>query len=300
MNMDARTLDARIGVASLSLGAGFPGLMYALLQKQRRPEHVFLECSVVLEKTTEHLRTRLLAMLEGDPRPSALVGLCIRPDPRTVAAYRAAGIPIVLVDEEVEGTSTVASDNLAGGLMAARHLIASGRRTLGLVAGNTHLEGGYNALQRLKGFTKGLAEAGLTLPPGRVVEVTNYSRKEGVEALEEMLKAWPNLDGVFCAAGDVCATGILSAAQQRGVKVPEQLAVVGYDDNAVAATTGLTTLLQPMEQLAQEAYRLATEETRELLVRPRRILLEPRLVVRSSTGPAVRGEAWRAPRAAAR
>lgn len=281
--------DVRIGVASLSLGGGFAGHMYSLLQRQRRPGHALVECSMVLEKTPENVRARLLALLQAEPRPTALVTICLRPDAETIDAYRAAGIPVVLIDEEAEGASTVACDNFAGGLLAARHLVLSGRKTLGIVVGNTHLEGGYNAAERLKGFTKGLVESGLTLTPGRVIEVTQYSRREGVEALATLLDGWPNLDGLFCAAGDVCASGALSTAQQRGVKVPEQLALVGYDDNAVAAALDLTTLAQPLEQIAREAYFLATEGAKEILARPRRLLLEPQLVTRRSTEKAERG-----------
>jgi len=289
--MNARTTEPRIAVASLSLGAGFPGHVYALLQKQRRPGHDFIECSMVLEKTHEHVRARLLALLAAEPRPTALIAICLRPDAETVAAYREARIPIVLLDEEAEGASTVASDNFAGGLLAARHLVMSGRKTPGIVVGNTHLEGGYNAAQRLKGFTKGLVESGLTLTPSRVVEVVNYSRKEGVDALAQLLDGWPNLDGVFCAAGDVCATGLLATARQRGVKVPEQLALIGYDDNAVAAASDLTTLRQPLDQIAREAYFLATEARAEILSRPRKLLLEPQLVVRASSEKAGMGPA---------
>jgi len=289
--MSEEGTDARIGVASLSLGAGFPGHMYSLLQKQRRPGHGFVECSMVLEKTQEHVRARLLALLEAAPRPTALIGICIQPDAQTVAAYRSAGIPIVLLDEEADGASTVACDNFAGGLLAARHLVASGRRTLGMVVGNTQLEGGYNARERVKGFTKGLVESGLTLPPGRVVEVMNYSRKDGVDAMAGLLDAWPAIDGVFCGAGDVCATGMLSTARQRGVRVPERLAVIGYDDNAVAAASDLTTLRQPLDQIAREAYRLATEGAAEILARPRKLLLEPLLVARASA-PATERPPW--------
>lgn len=295
--MDTR-VNTRIGVASLSLGAGFPGHMYTLLKQRLRPGHAFVECSVVLEKTPEHLRSRLLALLQAEPRPSALIGICIRPDAETVRAYRAARVPIVLVDEQVEGASTVASDNFAGGLLAARHLVMSGRRSLGIVTGFTHLDGGYNALERLKGFTRGLAESGLTLPPERVIEVMNYSRKDGVDAMARFLDQGRGLDGVFCAAGDVCAGGMLSTARQRGVLVPEQLGLVGYDDHEVAATSDLTTLRQPLEQLATEAYRLAADHARELLDRPRQIVLEPELVTRGSTRAAQRAPAaWTPPRA---
>jgi LacI family transcriptional regulator len=278
-------MDVRIGIASLSLGAGFPGVMYGLLKKQLRPGQSLVECSMVLEKTPGHMRSRLLALLETAPRPTALIGISIRPDPGTLAAYRAAGVPVVLVDEEAEGASTVASDNFAGGLLAARHLLQTGRRALGVVSGLMHLEGGYNALQRVNGFRRGLAEGGLTLPPEHVIEVMNYSRKDGVDAMARLLDDHRPLDGVFCAAGDVCATGMLATAAVRNVRVPGQLALLGYDDNPVSAASDppLSTIRQPLERIAREAYQLAAIEPAATLHQPRKVVLEPELVARAST-----------------
>lgn len=293
-------MDQRIGVASLSLGAGFPGLVYSLLRKQLRPGQEFVECSTVLQKTPERLRERLMGLLETAPRPTALIGICVRPDAQTVAAYRAARVPMVLVDEEVAGASTVASDNFAGGLLAARHLYMTGRRAMALVSGMTHLDGGYNALERRRGFVKGLAEGNLTLPPERSIEVMNYSRKDGVEAMEQFVREGRKLDAVFCAAGDVCATGVLSVAAQLGLEVPRQLAVLGYDDNPVAQASAppLSTIRQPLERIAREAHHLATAEPAAILERPRKLLFEPEVVTRASTLAAPRdvgqgGGGWR-------
>jgi LacI family transcriptional regulator len=292
-------MGSRIGVASLSFGSNFPGQIYTQLKKELLPGDSFLECSMVLEKTPEHVRARLLALLDAPTRPTALVGICLRPDAATVAAYRRAKVPIVLVDEQAEGASIVASDNYAGGLLAAQHLVAAGRKHLGIVSGLTRVDGGYNATERLRGFTKGLERAGLTLAKEHDVEVMHYSRKEGVDAMSRLLDGKRPLDGVFCAAGDVCATGMLATARERGVAVPDQLALLGYDDNPVAATSALSTVRQPIERIAHEAYRLASAEAAGILDRPRKVLLEPELVVRGSTRVEVRPALTPAPRAVA-
>jgi LacI family transcriptional regulator len=278
-------MNGRIAVASLSLGTGFPGTIFSLLKRQLLPGDQLVECSMVLEKTPEYTRTRLLGLLDASVRPTALIGICLRPDPATVAAYRAAGVPIVLVDEETDGVSTVASDNFAGGLLAARHLVQAGRRAMGVVCGLRHLDGGYNALQRVSGFEKGLAEAGLALAPGRLVEVMNYSRKDGMDAMAKLLDGGGELDAVFCAAGDLCADGMLASARTRGVHVPDQLALVGYDDHPVSATTSppLSTVRQPLERIAHAAYQLAAADAREIFARPRKVILEPDLIARAST-----------------
>jgi DNA-binding LacI/PurR family transcriptional regulator len=277
-------LDVRIAVATQSFGAGFTGLMYAQLRRNVVPEQSIVECAIVLRDDAAFVRSRLLRLLAEEPRPAALVGICIRPDAETVAAFRQAGAPVVLVDEEQEGASTVSSDNFAGGYAAGQHLVGTGRRSLAVVAGQMYANGGYNALQRVKGFAKALSEHHLDFPLEDVIQVVDYSRREGVSALGTLLHARPDLDAVFCAAGDVCASGLLATARDRRLKVPDRLAVVGYDDNPVASLSNppLTTVRQPVDEIAAEAWRLATRLGSEVLAKPKRVLFEPKLVQRVS------------------
>ena len=277
-------VDVRIAVASQSFGAGFPGLMYGQLRHHAHPEHRLVECAIVLRDDPDFVRSRLLRLLDGDAKPTALIGVCIRPDRETVEAFRAAGAPVVLIDEEQEGASTVASDNFAGGYVAGQHLAHSGRRMPAVVAGQMHTNGGYNALQRVKGFAKALAERHVSFRVEDVVEVVDYSRKEGLSALGTILRVRPEVDAVFCAAGDVCATGLLATARDLRVKVPDRLAVVGYDDNPLASISNppLTTVRQPVDQIAAEALRLATRLAADVVREPKRILFEPKLVQRVS------------------
>ena len=276
-------VSVQIAVASVTLGSGFPGLVYSQIKKNLRAGESLVECATIMSDV-EFARPRMLALLETVPRPVALIGICIRPDPVTLAAYRAAGVPVVLVDEEAEGVSTVASDNFAGGYLAGKHLAAAGRKRIAVVSGETGVTGGYNAAQRVKGMAKALGEHGLSLAPEDRVEVVQYSRREGAAAMSRFLdaKRWP--DAIFCAAGDTCATGLLAAARERRVKVPEEVAVVGYDDSPLAGISDppLTTVRQPLDRIAREAHRLATEEAATILAKPKAVLFEPTLVVRAS------------------
>ncbi len=142
-----------------------------------------------------------------------------------------------------------------------------------------------NSIQRLAGFEQGLAARGLSLDPRDVLRVPDYSRKDGVTAMARLLDEHRGVDAVFCAAGDVCAAGMLALAHERKVRVPGEIAVVGFDDNALARITDppLTTIAQPADAIADQAFRLATEETAAVFAEPRRILLPPTLVVRAST-----------------
>ncbi len=276
-------MDVCVAVASPSLASGFAGLMYAQLKKSLRPGQAIAECATP-QNGPEVARSRMLALLESDPKPVAMIAICYRPDVATVEAYRAKGVPIVLIDEEAEGTSTVAYDSFAGGYLAGQYLARAGREAIAVVSGWMHVNGGYNAIQRVNGFAKAMAEAALPFRIEDVIEVRDYTHREGVTALSRICDEGRKVDAVFSAAGDATATGILAAARDRRIQVPEQLAVMGYDDNPMAAISDppLTTIRQSVERLAAEALLLATAAAAEVLARPKRLLLAPTLVQRRS------------------
>lgn len=272
-------MDARIVVASQSFGARFQTLIYGHLRRALQPGETLEECQIVRPREPDFLRERLRALLANPSRPRAVIGLCVQPDPETVADFRAAGIPMVLIDEEVEGASTVSCDNRAGGYLAGQHLIRAGRRSIAVVAGPAHH---YNAALRLSGVTRALEEHHLARPA--VFEAPTYVRKEGEAAMAQLLREGPKVDAVFSAAGDTCALGVLSVAREAGVRVPDQLAIIGYDDIPLASISDppLSTVRQPLDGIAREAHRLATRCTEEILARPARSVLEPSFVRRSS------------------
>ncbi len=279
-------MDARIAVISRTFGSKFQGLVYAHLRRSLPQGYTIEECLMpeALPDDAQQ-QPRLLKLLEGSSRPVALISLCVVPAVASVAAFAEAGIPFILVDGEVPGSSTVASDNHKGGYLAGQHLIKQGRRTPALIWGGPRGRNDYNAEQRWRGFEKALVEAGVALAPANIVDAPDYSRKDGLDAVAKLLRPGHKIDGLFCAAGDACAIGFLGEARAKGAKIPEQIAVVGYDDSPLAGICEppLTTIRQPMELMAQEAVRLATAERAAILEKPARVLLEPTLVVRSST-----------------
>jgi DNA-binding LacI/PurR family transcriptional regulator len=215
-------------------------------------------------------------------RPDALIAVSIRPDPDTIAAYGAANIPIILIDEEAPGVSAISTDNFMGGRLAGEHLISKKRKRIAIVSGKTQVKGGYNAELRLAGFRHALEAAKLPLPRGHIIEVVNYSREEGIEVMPKLLAV--DVDGIFCAAGDNCATGLIAVARERGVRIPEQVAIVGFDDLLIAqlSTPTLTTIKQPLEKIAEAAYKMAIIDGPELLRKPQKIVFTPELVIRQS------------------
>lgn len=274
----------RIAVGAVNLYAGFTGVVYGKLKKQLRPNQEIVDVVTHHQHDSDFARQRLLSLLATEPRPVALIALCIKPGPGVIEAYRAAGAPVVIIDEQAEGASTVATDNVACGRIAGQRLLATGRRSIGVVSGRCGLDGGWSARLRQKGLRAALADAGVPFSDENLIEVVDYSHKDGNNALASFLDRRPAVDGIFCAAGDGAAAGILSAARARGVKIPDQIAVVSCDDLPIASISDppLTTVRQPLEAIAREAHRLVTEEAAEILRRPKRVLLDPTLIARQS------------------
>lgn len=224
---------------------------------------------------------RLLATLK-QIHPSAVVAISIQPDPETIMAYRKAEIPMVLIDEEAEGVSSITSDNFMGGHLAGEHLILKSRKNLAVVSGRTQVKGGYNAVQRVKGFREALRLKKVTLPQDHLFEVPHYSREDGTQLMPELLQK--NFDAIFCAAGDNCAIGLMTVAKDQGVRIPDDVAIIGYDDLLAARVSNppMTTISQPLEKMAKTAYEMAVLKKDEIFFKPKKVTFNPELIIRQS------------------
>lgn len=272
--------EIKIAVAAANFSHTFPSQMIACLQDSLKPGQSIIQCSTAGMADSE--KDRLEKVLERDS-PAALIGIGIKPAVSTIEKYVKAGAPVILIDEEMEGASTVTTDNFAGGFLAGDHLAKSGRTKIGIVSGRMRIEGGFNAMQRVSGFIKALADNGLTMPEGGAKEVINYSYNDGVEAMAGFLDEKREIDGIFCAAGDMCALGMLKTARERGINVPAGISIIGYDDIEVARTSrpALTTVKQPIEKMAAAAYEIALSG-RASAERPQKVVFTPELVIRAS------------------
>ncbi|UCG87929.1 MAG: substrate-binding domain-containing protein [Gemmatimonadota bacterium] len=247
-------------------------------KKWLKPDEMILYS--VSDDTAEQ-KERLERALAQDS-PSAMIAISVRPESETISAFNSKQVPIVLIDEEMPGVSVITTDNYRGGYIAGEYLADNGRKELAVVAGRMKVRGGYNAEQRVKGFQAALRERGLLVPPERVIEVPHYSRSDGLEVMPQLLRM--GIDAVFCAAGDNCAVGLLAAAREQRVRVPEDVAIIGFDDFRIAQISfpPLTTIRQPLEQIADAAYKMAAVQTADILSAPQRTTFEPELIVRKS------------------
>ena len=245
---------------------------------------LFRQGEILLQSVTGETDAQkdYLKRILAQEKPSALISMDIRPDSEIVTAYTNADVPIVLIDEEMGGVSTIATDNYLGGRIAGEYLISKGKKKIGIVTGRTKIKGGYNAEQRLKGFQQALNAKGLFIPRGCIMEVINYSREDGIEVMPKLLDA--GLDAIFCAAGDNCAMGLITVAKGRRVRIPENIAIVGFDDLRIAqlSSPALTTIRQPLQEMAKAAYELAVDQRNEIIRKPQNIKFSPELVIRQS------------------
>jgi LacI family transcriptional regulator len=200
---------------------------------------------------------------------------------RELARLAEAGVPTVSVDGELTGprTACVTSDNHAGGALAAGHLHALGHERIATIAGP---RGHATSRDRLRGFREELRRLGAPVPREYVVAGDFYT-ESGAEAGRRLLALAQPPTAIF-AASDLMAIGAIQAIRGSGLRVPRDVAVVGFDDAQVASLVDppLTTVRQDKRGLGSAAGEavVALVEDAEA---PARIVLPVELVVRGST-----------------
>ncbi|MGE2832685.1 LacI family DNA-binding transcriptional regulator [Mycobacterium sp. SMC-4] len=187
------------------------------------------------------------------------------------------GVQFALVNRRIPGHLSATTDDLHGGRLIGEHLINSGRRRLGILAG---LPFASTARERTAGARGVFAEAGLEVPDDRVMW-GGFDAAGGRRAAEKLLARGPYPDAIF-AANDFAAIGAFGALRDHGLRVPDDVALIGYNDTPLAAEllVPLTTVRSPMHEMGRRGL--------ELLValmdgeRPESVLLKPELIVRAS------------------
>jgi LacI family transcriptional regulator len=203
-----------------------------------------------------------------------------------LSEVRERGVPVVLVDRAAADPGcSVAVDDVLGGRLAAEHLLGRGHERLAFVGGPLAID---QVRDRHTGVLAALSAAGRGEGSLVVVETAALAIDEGRAAGARLaaLPAARRPTAVFCA-NDLLALGLLQEMTRRRVGVPEDLAIVGYDDIefAAAAAVPLSSVRQPRQQLGRAAMELLMDEVRDPVGHAhRQLVFEPELVVRESTG----------------
>lgn len=246
------------------------GVVNFLRPRGIHPVLMFAETSLARDEVVSYLR-------QGSA-DGALVVSTHAEDPLP-ALITDAGLPAVLYARPARPVriSYVDLAHQDGARLAAERLLARGCRRIGTIAGPLDVPAGQD---RLAGFRDTMARHGHPYVP---VAGGEFTEESGAAAMERLLAEHPDLDGVF-AANDLMAVGACQVLRERGRRVPDDVAVIGFDDSRAAASCRppLTTVRQPVEDMAAEMARLLLDR----LARPDRpvtsVIFEPTLVLRAS------------------
>ena len=201
-----------------------------------------------------------------------------------VADCQADGTPFVLAVRSTtdKGVSSVVSDEIIGGKMVISHLVLLGHKNIAYVAGPQSLSTGF---ERYQGYLQGLAKAGLEADPDLFAEGKAFTEEEGRRAASKILATHKGFTAIV-AANDLMALGCYDELIAKGLKCPEDISVVGFDDMPFAShfNPPLTTIQTPLIDVGAEAARMLLEQIEEPELPGRAVKLRPELIVRASTG----------------
>ena len=236
-------------------------------------------------------RDHYLSALIQSHRADGLLFVSLPPPADAIPALERSPVPVAFVDVHVPSISRlprVVGDDIAGGAVAARHLLDLGHRQIAFVGDASESPFGFTSSQdRERGLTRALAAAGVRIPE-RWVGHGAHGRYEARDLARRMLASDSRPTAIF-AASDTQALGVLSAAHEAGLQVPDDLSVIGYDDIEAADYVGLTTVRQQLFESGRLGAELLLRQIQAPSDEPPVARLSPQLVVRETTAPPKEG-----------
>ncbi|WP_127493625.1 LacI family DNA-binding transcriptional regulator [Paenibacillus glycanilyticus] len=227
---------------------------------------------------------RYIALLEQKNVDGILIGTGVD-NLDILTNLQARKIPIVMISREASAleVDTVVADDYVGGLMAAQHLIEMGHTRIAILSEQLKVS---SARERIRGFKQGLQDHRISFDDRNLV-ICDYMVEEGRRGAGELLGRGDRPTAIFCC-NDVLAIGAMQEARSLGIKVPEELSIVGFDDTILAAVVDppLTTVAQPIASMAKQAFQLMISNLDETEPVKKRIVLRPEINIRQSTAKA--------------
>jgi LacI family transcriptional regulator len=230
----------------------------------------------------EHEEKFLQRILQQNRLVDGLIVASARTRDPLVHRLVQAGTPFVMVERPLEFAdqiSYVSVDNVAAAKTVIEHLYKHGRRRIGTITGAMD---NVDAQDRLTGYRAGLESTGLPFDPDLIYE-GQWTRVSGYLGAKHLLHS--GVDAIF-AANDVTAIGVFQAIQDAGLRIPDNVAVVGFDDlpNAVQVTPHLTTIRQPIQQKGIVATNLLIDLIEDKREGTQQLILPTQLIIRHSCG----------------
>ena len=236
-------------------------------------------------------RNHYLDTLAQSQRTDGLLVMSLPPRPEAMDVLTRAPVPVVFIDvhtPSIEAMPRVIGDDEAGGAMAASHLLELGHREIAFIGDALEDPFGFtSSTDREAGFRRELAASGVNIPADRVGHGA-HGRYEARDLARRMLTDDDRPTAIF-AASDTQAFGVVAAARDLGLGVPDDLSVIGYDDIEAADYVGLTTIRQQLFESGRRGAEILLAEIEGRSPEPAIAQLEPELVARETTAPAKEG-----------
>lgn len=238
-------------------------------------------------------RDHFLRTLTHAHRADGLIVMSLPPAPETAEVLGSSPVPIVFIDvhtPSVEQLPRVIGDDVHGGALAARHLVDLGHTSIAFIGDAIADPFGFTSSRdRERGFREELVRSGLEVPEDWTGHGA-HGRYEARDLARRMLVASHRPSAIFTAS-DTQALGVIAAARELGLHVPDDLSVVGYDDIEAADYVGLTTVRQQLFESGRRGAEILLAEIDDRTDEPVIAQLDPELVVRVTTAPPKEGRA---------
>ena len=228
-------------------------------------------------------KQRAYLSMMAQKRVDGLLVMCSEyPDDLLQMLEENRNIPMVVMDwgaSRGDFTDTVQDNAFQGGYLAGRYLIERGHRDIGAIPGQLERNTGGG---RHAGFLQAMQEAGITVRAEWIVQ-GDFEPESGYQAMQQILSQKQRPTAVFCG-GDIMAMGAICAADEMGLRVPQDISVIGYDNvrNARYFTPALTTVHQPKAQLGEKALEMLLDRITSKREEPQTIEVQPSLIERRS------------------
>ncbi|NEW06451.1 LacI family transcriptional regulator [Paenibacillus sp. SYP-B3998] len=274
----ARGSTGLIGITLQTLGdTVFDGIIHAVNESLEEKGY-FLALSIVSPRQMDNNSQNYFLFQED--RVDGIILLSTLAEKDYVLELKSKKIPFVIIDNHIEDTKavTINVDNYIGGYEATRHLLDLGHTKIAHISGPDFF---LSARERRKGFEQAMKEAGIA---PLVISKAEFEIRDGFNTVKTWLHNGLRPTAVF-AGEDGLALGAMDAFRDEGFRIPDDVSVVGFDDQYFAQSINprLTTVRQPMEQLGREAVRILLGLIDGSAKRSKSVCLKPELLIREST-----------------
>lgn len=259
----------------------FPLLVREVQTRARAAGYIVVLCNTADDPETELQTLEMLARQQVE----GVIAIGLTGIGYDLPPFLATPMKFVSLDRSSDRVpwAVVQADHFAGAQMAVNHLISLGHRHIACITGPPRI---LSAEDRTRGYRQALAASGI-VPDERLIRQGDFSEESGYRAAADLLTHMASFTAIF-AANDLMALGAMSALQARGVSIPGDASVVGFDDIYLGrfASPSLTTVHQPLEDLARTAVDQLVASIRGHRIAESPVTLPVSLITRESTGPA--------------